>query len=660
MLHAGGRARPSYSPLVLAERTMVRNLPALCAFGRYELLGRLAVGGMAEIYLARETSAVQGAGSRHLVIKRVLAQVADDETFRTMFFDEARLAMCLNHPGIVHLYEFGEEQGAWFLAMEWIDGIAVGKLIRKARELGGVPAPIAVKICAQVADALHYAHNLKDEAGEPLGIIHRDVSPQNVMVSFEGAVKLLDFGIAKASFQHTRTQDGQVKGKFAYMSPQQCLGEPMDGRADVFALGVVLYESLTGRPLYHRKTQYETMRAVIEEPVPSIRVHRPDLPESLDALVQRALHKRQEDRFESAGAMQVALEYWLATQQEVVPAPRIASYLESIFGEEIQRGPAVDSTPFGQSFQLLDRPSGVSVPTPPPSSLPPAPLVEQGPSLSEEDLVGEPTGSKIGREVSGSSGRRLHLALVALLALLLVSSAGAWWWGRSSEAADRASPADTDGALEDGTLEDGARAETGETRGAASVAADATGARTGLGTEAGSSAPTVGATVTLRSEPSGATVRIGERDVPGTTPTALGEVPDGDYSVVMQLEGFAEWTDQVSVRAGAPVEVEARLRRPVVTRSRVRGEERAPRVLHEEPPDPAVVPNGRLSINTRPWSKVYVGERLLGTTPIGGAEVPAGAIRLRLVDRDGSEHARTVRITAGEGERVFYDLSGLE
>ncbi len=394
MLHAGGCARPSYSPVVLAERTMVRNLPALCAFGRYELLGRLAVGGMAEIYLARETSTVQGAGSRHLVIKRVLAQVADDETFRTMFFDEARLAMCLNHPSIVHLYEFGEEQGAWFLAMEWIDGIAVGKLIRKARETGGVPAPIAVKICAQVADALHYAHNLKDEAGEPLGIIHRDVSPQNVMVSFEGAVKLLDFGIAKASFQHTRTQDGQVKGKFAYMSPQQCLGEPMDGRADVFALGVVLYESLTGRPLYHRKTQYETMRAVIEEEVPSIRTHRPELPESLDALVQRALQKRQEDRFESAGAMQVALEHWLATQQEVVPAPRIASYLQSIFGEEIQRGPAVDSTPFGQSFQLLDRPSGVSVPTPPPSSLPPAPAVEPSSSPLEGDVVGQPGGGE--------------------------------------------------------------------------------------------------------------------------------------------------------------------------------------------------------------------------------------------------------------------------
>jgi len=627
---------------------MVRNLPAICAFGRYELLGRLAVGGMAEIYLARETSTVQGAGSRHLVIKRVLAHVADDETFRTMFFDEARLAMRLNHPSIVHLYEFGEEQGSWFLAMEWIDGVALGKLIRKARDAGGIPAPLAVKICAQVADALHYAHNLKDETGHPLGIVHRDVSPQNVMVSFEGSVKLLDFGIAKASFQHTKTQDGQVKGKFAYMSPQQCLGEPMDGRADVFALGVVLYESLTGRPLYHRKTQYETMRAVIEEPVPSVRKYRPDLPESLDAIVQKALQKRQEDRFESAAAMQYALEHWLATQHEVVSAPRLAEYLQGVFGEEIQRGPAVDSTPFGQSFQLLDRPSGISIPSPPPSSLPP-PSTEAPRIL---DLGAEPL--LVDEAPPRRSRTGLYVGLALLLLLLVGGGAGAWWVMRGTAAVAAAASASLPVVAASTTppptnVPGTTPATTGTTPNGPSA-----------GTEAPSEPVAVGAMVTFRSEPPGATVHIGDRDVPGTTPTAIGDLPVGEYDVTMSLDGFADWTERVTVREGRPLEVEARLRRVVVaTRPRSTPRDETPREV-EPPREAAPAAVGRISINTRPWSKVYVGERLLGTTPIGNAEVPSGSVRLRIVDRDGTEHTRSIRVEPGADERVFYDLSGIE
>jgi serine/threonine-protein kinase len=604
---------------------------------------------MAEIYLARETSTVQGAGSRHLVIKRVLAHVADDETFRTMFFDEARLAMRLNHPSIVHLYEFGEEQGSWFLAMEWIDGVALGKLIRKARDAGGIPAPLAVKICAQVADALHYAHNLKDEVGEPLGIVHRDVSPQNVMVSFEGSVKLLDFGIAKASFQHTKTQDGQVKGKFAYMSPQQCLGEPMDGRADVFALGVVLYESLTGRPLYHRKTQYETMRAVIEEPVPSVRKYRPDLPESLDAIVQKALQKRQEDRFESAAAMQYALDHWLATQHEVVSAPRLAEYLQGVFGEEIQRGPAVDSTPFGQSFQLLDRPSGISIPSPPPSSLPPPSMEAQAPRIL--DVGAEPTVEEPRRSRTG-----LYVGLALVLVLLVGGGAGVWWLMRGSVAAVAAASA----SLPSLPASPGV---TPTTPNGATNATNATNAATPVPSApnvAPSEPVAVGAMVTFRSEPPGATVHIGDRDVPGTTPTAIGDLPVGEYDVTMSLDGFADWTERVTVREGRPLEVEARLRRVVVaTRPRSTPREETPAEV-EPPREAAPAAVGRISINTRPWSKVYVGERLLGTTPIGNAEVPAGSVRLRIVDRDGAEHTRSIRVDPGADERVFFDLSGIE
>ncbi len=627
---------------------MVRNLPAICGFGRYELLGRLAVGGMAEIYLAREPESVAGAGHRYLVIKRILSHVADDPTFTRMFFDEARLAMRLNHPSIVHIYEFGQEQGSYFLAMEWVDGVALGKLIRRAREQGGIPAPVAVKIVAQVADALHYAHHFRDDDGQPLNIVHRDVSPQNIMVSYEGAVKLLDFGIAKATIQHNKTGEGQVKGKFAYMSPQQCLGEPVDGRADVFALGVVLYEALTGLPLYHRKTQYETMRAVIEDPVPSIRTHRPDLPEELDHVVRRALAKEPDDRFPTAGDLQVALERWLAMEQEVVPARRLTEFLRTVFGEDIRRAPMVDSTPFGQSFQRVE---GARL-TPPPAAVMDGgedaanvamnAAVTLDASSSGEgrpDAEGEPAPEPLvdwEPEPTGSSGGR-KFAVGVLVAVLGTALLGAGWY-----------------VLRTGSSSSGAPAVVPRSTGAAEPD------RLGFGTSssapietamAGQPVPTMEAwvppqrgTMLFRSQPPGATVALDDRDVQGRTPTALYGVEPGVHEVTIRHDGYRTWRGRVEVSADEEATIEARLR--------PRGESRAAAG--------AMRASSRLSINTRPWSKVYLRGRLLGTTPIGRVEVPAGSLQLRLVDRDGQEHRRSVTVEEGGEERLFFDLSAAQ
>jgi serine/threonine-protein kinase len=297
-------------------RVPANQLPAICTFGRFEILGRIAFGGMAEIFLGRESTTI--GATRMLAIKRILPHVADDAAFTEMFLDEARLAIQLNHPHICHIYEFGELEGSYFIAMEWIYGAAFGKIIRRARKAGGLPPEFVAKVVAQVAEALHYAHRAKDSNGQALGIVHRDVSPQNIMISYEGQVKLLDFGIAKAQSHTTKTQAGVVKGKFSYMSPQQCMGKYIDARADVFALGVVLYEALTGESLYHRPTEYETMRAVIEDPVPSIRDKKPKLSIELDAIVQKALQKSPDDRFRTAAEMQSALEEWLARSGKAV------------------------------------------------------------------------------------------------------------------------------------------------------------------------------------------------------------------------------------------------------------------------------------------------------------------------------------------------------
>ncbi|MAQ18128.1 MAG: hypothetical protein CMN30_25445 [Sandaracinus sp.] len=616
----------------MAEPSVVRSLPAICAFSRYELLGRLAVGGMAEIYLAREPETVRGAGHRTLVIKRVLPHVADDPAFVDMFFNEARLAMRLRHPAIVHIYEFGEEAGSYYLAMEWVDGVALGKIIRRARKENGIPPAIAVKLAATVAEALDYAHRARGDDGEPLGIVHRDVSPQNIMVSYEGAVKLLDFGIAKAD-DESLTQDGQVKGKFAYMSPQQCMGERIDGRADVFALGVCLYEALTGRPLYHRKTQYETMRAVMEDPVPSVRALRPDVPESLDAVVGKALAKDPDDRYATAGEMQIALERWLMEQGEVVPQARMADFLDDLFGEEVGRGPMVDSKPFGASFADIPVPKDVlaAAQAARQSSLPP-PVT--GPTSSGAGAMVIDTAAFTDDTVPPPARSRMPLVAALVVGLILLLGIGGFAvWKMQGEPPQQMA------------------------QGAPGAVANATPPPVGSPAVSPAAptevlaAPTERGSLVVRSEPAGAEVTLDGERLPGTTPLMAGDLAAGTYTVAVTLAGRQPHEEEITIAAGEETSVEPRLRAMAAIRAPRR---RAPSMRETMAAAPAG--RGTLSVNTRPWSKVYVGGQLLGTTPIGRAAVNSGTVRVQLVDRDGNEHTRSVQVGVGEDARVFWDL----
>ena len=314
------------------EGPKVPDYPPIGTFGRYEILGRLASGGMAEIFLARDR--IGSSMVQHLVIKRVLPHMADNEQFIEMFLDEGRIANRLYHPNICHVYESGEVESAYFMAMEWVHGPPLRRVIRRASERGRVPIPIAVKIISHVAEGLHYAHNAKGEGGKALNIVHRDVSPHNIMLSWTGAVKLLDFGIAKAATQEAHTQAGTVKGKYAYMSPEQCRSQEVDARADVFALGICLYEIVTGKPLYHRDTVLNTMQAIVYDDVPSVRAADESLPHELDRIVQKALQKDPAHRFQSAREMHDALERFLAMRGEVVDPTRIADFLGVMFDEE--------------------------------------------------------------------------------------------------------------------------------------------------------------------------------------------------------------------------------------------------------------------------------------------------------------------------------------
>jgi serine/threonine-protein kinase len=340
---------PRFTPLAdaqdVARRRRGVDLPVLGVFGPYEILGRLAMGGMAEILLARRP------GSEPLVIKKILAQYARDEDFVEMFLDEARIGSALDHPNIGRFLDFGEIDRQLFIAMEWVHGITLGRLIRRARDKGGLPFPLACEIVARVADALHYAHTARDAAGNVMGLIHRDVSPHNVMIDFDGTVKLLDFGIAKAETQGHHTQAGVVKGKFAYMAPEQCRGKALDFRIDIFALGVVLFESLTGRSLYRRETEAATMHAIVAEPVPSLLEKIPNAPRELEAILRTALQKDPAARFPTAAAMRDVLQQYVQRTSEDVGPARVAGLVQQLFRDELE-APLVDSTPFGASYDL--------------------------------------------------------------------------------------------------------------------------------------------------------------------------------------------------------------------------------------------------------------------------------------------------------------------
>ena len=293
--------------------------------GKYQLVQRLAQGGMAEVFLARAEG--PGGFSKQLVVKRILPHLVSDPSFVDMFLGEARLAALLNHPNVVQTFDFGSAGGAYFLAMEFIDGPNLRTLLTAAQEgKAALLSPaLAARLVANCCEGLAYVHGLADpETGAPLGLVHRDISPENVLVSRSGVVKVVDFGIAKAVGQANKTKTGAVKGKLAYMAPEQLSSETLDGRADVYALGVVLYELLTGALPHEGEDEMTLMRAVLfEEPVP-VQQRRPDLPRGLVEVVGRALQRRRDDRYGSCGAMQEALEQFLRTSDGPASAPQLA------------------------------------------------------------------------------------------------------------------------------------------------------------------------------------------------------------------------------------------------------------------------------------------------------------------------------------------------
>jgi serine/threonine-protein kinase len=304
--------------------------------GRYELLLRVGRGGMATVWVARERAA-NPEDERIVAVKAIRGELAEEVEFLKMFLDEGRLVQRIRHPSIVEVFEVGHHGGTMFMAMEWVEGDSLHTLIAEAGKRRPIPAEMAVRIIADVAAGLHAAHETKNDHGELLGVVHRDVSPHNILIGTSGRVKLVDFGVAHARERLAEaTLAGQVKGKFGYMSPEQAVARKVDRRSDVFSLGIVLFELTTGRRLFKGESDAETLSLIVRGEIPRPTAIDPSYPPELERIVIKALSRSRRERFQTAREFEKALEKFLKDERIVVPRSGIAALLKRVLGERIE------------------------------------------------------------------------------------------------------------------------------------------------------------------------------------------------------------------------------------------------------------------------------------------------------------------------------------
>jgi eukaryotic-like serine/threonine-protein kinase len=330
--------------------------------GSYELGPRLATGGMAELYIAR-TPPLHGF-CKYCAIKRILPRWADDHEFVEMFLDEARLAAHLDHPNVVHVHAVGKDEDGLFFAMDYIHGQNLLAIMRRHRAEGSFMAWDAFAALGSAAAAgLHHAHERRGFDGQPLGIIHRDVSPTNILVTYEGVVKLVDFGIAKASTSRHSTRPSVRKGKIAYMSPEQCRGDALDRRSDVFALGVVLYELATLMRAFTGEGELAVMNQIVNHELPPPSSRRPDVPVELDYILARAVARDPKARYGSARELQQALDEFAVDHALLATPNALAAMMDVLFGASPYPWESMQATPSGEVERSTTQATATTQPT---------------------------------------------------------------------------------------------------------------------------------------------------------------------------------------------------------------------------------------------------------------------------------------------------------
>ncbi|ADO71004.1 serine/threonine-protein kinase [Stigmatella aurantiaca] len=462
--------------------------------GRYEIVRKLAMGGMAEVFLAKVAGPL--GFEKTLVLKRILPHLADEPTFVEMFLSEAKLVAHLTHPNIVQIFDFGEADNAYFLAMEYIDGPNLRTLIKRAIAMEQPLHPaICAKIVAAACEGLAYAHDFRDpNTQQPMGLIHRDISPDNIMLSRQGAVKVADFGIAKAAGYGPQTQEGVLKGKLAYMAPEQLKAAPLDRRADVYALGIVLYELLTRCKPFEATTDASLMRAILFEEFVPAQERRPDLPEPLQKILARAVARERDERYPDCFALQTDLERFVLSTGEPLSSFSVSRLITQLGLEpqEIEPSKREDRTLHTNALRTILNPGDDDASPTLPTTPTPVGLLrpeEKTARLSKTGREGTSPGAEASRtapsSTSGvtpagrpkptppplsraelddtaqfeaslrSSVRRRQWMLPTLLVLVLVGGGGHYLWSHNAlpflapTSAEAAVPSETDAPAEE-------------------------------------------------------------------------------------------------------------------------------------------------------------------------------------------------------------------
>lgn len=408
--------------------------------GRYELLSRIGSGGMGEVYLARAVGA--GGFAKEVVIKRILPHLARDEGFVQRFIEEGKLVVRLRHAGIAQVLDMGEDGGVFFIAMEHVDGKDLGELMRIAGAAQmKMPVPLVAHLLASLLDALDYAHRAKDTEGRPLGIIHRDVSPSNVMIATTGEVKLLDFGIARATERLQASTTGAIRGKYSYMSPQQAAGAELDARSDLFSVGVIAWELLTGERPFDGSSDLLTLDRIRYHDPGALAAKAPEVPADLAAIVERLLAKVPEGRFASADEAAEALRAHMVRSGKLATARELAAWQESVreslprgLRERSVQGLSIDdllrmslgSEPGGAA--AAQTPSGVSLGTPRGQTM----VVSSGLVIANEVLPLGAGAGAVPTTATGAGSRKsfpmllvgLNLSLIVLVLFLVLRTDG--------------------------------------------------------------------------------------------------------------------------------------------------------------------------------------------------------------------------------------------
>ncbi len=437
-----------------------RKLPEV--IGGYKVIARLSRGGMGEVLLGqKEAHGFQ----KKVAIKVVLPHVAEDEEFRTLFFDEARLMARMSHSHIAQVFDFGIDDGHLFMVMEFVDGLSVERLFAEHQQRGSrMPPELAGLAIAQAARGLHSAHVLTDDDGHPLNVVHRDVSPQNLIITWNGSAKVLDFGIARSSVRRGQTQIGVVRGKPGYMAPEQARNQPLDARTDIFQLGIVLFELLAGRELYVRDNMYEAIAAAVEEPVPDITAEVPGIDAGYGDVLSAALAKSPDERFRTADAMARALDAVVSRAGYPVSEASLSDHLKTLrpkpSSTEAVTAPAL--TPAAQTesgratgmstmeledpgaaaasaASALEQASAQVTETAPTDSEPPRPAVETGQPVVKTFSARETLSSPVDGPDTGTARieheqrQRVMLVFALGLALLLVVGGVVWFGGQGEQ-----------------------------------------------------------------------------------------------------------------------------------------------------------------------------------------------------------------------------------